>query len=215
MYRDEVIYLSDPYMVYKVYSALKAHLSGYFLIRRGLQDCYYFKLPKTSFYKRKDITLFQRFASEYTLQEAYDFFLSQFVENTELYTFTITKEIFIAKEVYSEWKKRMKNIRENYVNDCTFLLNKYGSWRNIIKDRGKDYPVIFMCMLQRLITFETFSWLAYFFKMDTPGLYKNLVEPSSYETLVKKYLRYRLLTNLTSKEVKELTPRKKGDIVSL
>ena len=208
-------YLADPFIIFKIYCAVKAHMSGYFLIKNGYKDCFNFRMSKQSFNERTDNTLFRRFAQDYTSEEAYKFFIAQFCENSDLYSFTITKEIFIAKEIYKEWLRRIKNLRENYVKDCFYLLGKYGSWKNTIKDQGGNYPALFTCMLKRTITFETFSWLAYFFKLDTPGLYPNLIEQSAFETLVKKYMRYRYLLEVPKEEIKRLTPRKLGDNISI
>ena len=197
----------DPFELYCLYVALKAHFSTktFDYTKYGHRNLK--NITIDTFRKRSDEIIWYRMARRMDIQTAKEFFISQFVENFWMYSFEMAQNMGIAWNVYLDWRKRVSNIVPNYKRDLQFLGEKVGDWTACIKANGVNYPKIFQLVLRKYISQETYSYFVWMFDLTDKRKYKTLENKDIFDTINHKYRKYAMLLPVKVEDIVKITPR--------
>lgn len=99
-----------------------------------------------TFSARKDAYLYQKLSRN---QEAFELILSNIVENPKLSIYDLFEDS--AKQVHTNWKKRIESITYQFQNNLNLLHENYAD--NFISING-NYPYVIDLYLQRKLPLE-------------------------------------------------------------
>lgn len=205
MEKDEVL-LADPFEMYCLYVALKTHFNtkGFDYTKYGHRNVRNITLE--SFRNRKDLVIWYRLARRIDIGNAKEFFISQFVENSWIFSFEIATNLGLAWEVYLDYRKRMDKLQENYIRDLKWLGANVGDWKDVLQ-ATTNYPKVFDCVLKKYIAPETYAYLTWIFDLVDRRKYKGVVAREIMFDLNQKYWKYRMLLPYSVVEMGKITPR--------
>lgn len=150
--------------IYNTYLAIQRHFRT-----KGYNYNKYNGKVKTkyeNFIKRKDRGLYSRVSYKYkTLGEIKDFFISNFVYNSDFSIYNINEE---SHENYKKYKRIRKSLKDYLVRDLMFLSNY--EIKDICISESGEVPKILRYWIQGKITIESIMILDVYFRF----LDKNL-----------------------------------------
>jgi len=112
----------NGFEVYKVYLAIKLHFTSknrsYDFHRHGGRTT----AKLETFTKRRDRYFFHKLSRTYNSTTVVDYFVSNFVNNTNLWVGDIIGST--GDESYKEWSKRIESLHYYYEQDIDYILER-------------------------------------------------------------------------------------------
>lgn len=186
-----------PFDAYKTYLAFKNHFS------KPKYD--YFKYAGKSrasiesFNKRKDKYWFERISRQKSDEEIKNFFLSNFVGNTNPQSIWIGELIREGESCYKEWIKRQQSLSYTFKQESETLLSD-GNLEQIL-DASKQHPIILKKFLSGNICIETITiWDKIFLFRNTFD--QKLLDPV-WEIVSLKIQKYSPFLNISIQDYKK------------
>lgn len=172
--------------MYDQYIALKAHFNtksyDYFKYNARVKNA-------KSFETRKDRVLFERLAREIRSVDMPGIMVSQFIENQDFWVGDY------SHQVYLDWRRRTDSLDYLFKADISRIfrdVHDKESFRALFVHPNKQHPPILQMMLNKEITFETFTILEMLFPFFHV-LNKNIDVPLVWNKkrfLAEKYSRF-------------------------
>ena len=148
----------NGFEIYKVYLAVKLHFTSknqsYDFHKHGGRTT----ARLETFTKRRDRYFFHKLSQSYDDTNAVDYFVSNFVTNTNLWVGDIIGNS--GDENYREWSKRIEALHYYYEQDIDYLLERMSandmSFDDIFTVQNGQHPPILKMVLSKRISLETF-----------------------------------------------------------
>lgn len=192
----------SPYKLYCKYIMIKLHLytETYDILKYNKK----IRLSEKKFNTRKDRFIFNKLANLIDYRDGYSFFVSQLVYRDNITPAGIENNFSLAIKIYERWKKNIAYLQENYEYDLKYIAKKVDyEWKNCFITDGIDYPILFKMVMGQKIHIETYSILEDIFRYYPDALKDDMI----YKSLNLKFRKYRMLLNVTTKEMADITPR--------
>ena len=194
----------DGFEVYKVYLAIKLHFTSknrsYDFHKHGGRTT----AKLATFTKRSDRYFFHKLSKSYNDITIVDYFVSNFVTNTNLWVGDIIGQS--GDEAYKEWSKRLEALQYYYEQDIDYLLERMTvnkmNFDDIFTSVKGQHPPILKMVLSKKIAFETFLILEDILSFSK-RLNKDIAETVLWPKLHDRMVRYRpfLKYNVTKYKV--------------
>ena len=134
----------EPIDVYLMYCAMKAHFSRKdydFLTYKGKS-----RVPRNSFYKRKDRIFFVKLSKKYSEEDLKNYFVANFI---------IEKQGYIANfndENYEQWKEKRNNFYDIFTEEIRPFVKDFNP---IFKVKNSEHPFLLKEYLGKRVSLET------------------------------------------------------------
>ena len=194
----------NGFEVYKVYLAIKLHFTSknqsYDFHKHGGRTT----AKLATFTKRSDRYFFHKLSKSYNDITIVDYFVSNFVTNTNLWVGDIIGQS--GDEAYKEWSKRLEALQYYYEQDIDYLLERMTvnkmNFDDIFTSVKGQHPPILKMVLSKKIAFETFLILEDILSFSK-RLNKDISETVLWPKLHDRMVRYRpfLKYNVTKYKV--------------
>ena len=148
----------NGFEIYKVYLAVKLHFTSknqsYDFHKHGGRTT----ARLETFTKRRDRYFFHKLSQSYNSSNIVDYFVSNFVTNTNLWVGDIIGDS--GDENYREWSKKIEAFHYYYEQDIDYLLERMSandmSFDDIFTVNNGQHPPILKMVLSKRISIETF-----------------------------------------------------------
>ena len=199
----------NGFEVYKIYLAIKLHFTS----KNQSYDFHKHNGRTTArletFTKRRDRYFFHKLSKSYNDNSIVDYFLSNFVSNTNLWVGDIIGKS--GDDHYKEWSKKLEALFYYYEQDLEYMLEQNIEFDDIFTSKNGQHPPILKMFLSKRINFETFIILDDILSFSKQ-LNKNISEKVLWPKLYDRMIRYKpfLSYNITKykltlkKKVKEM-----------
>ena len=194
----------NGFEIYKVYLAVKLHFTSknqsYDFHKHGGRTT----ARLETFTKRRDRYFFHKLSQSYDDTNAVDYFVSNFVTNTNLWVGDIIGNS--GDENYREWSKRIEALHYYYEQDIDYLLERMSandmSFDDIFTVKNGQHPPILKMVLSKRISIETFVILEDLLSFST-RLNNDISETVLWPKLYDRMVRYKpfLKFNITKYRV--------------
>ena len=182
----------NGFEIYKVYLAVKLHFTSknqsYDFHKHGGRTT----ARLETFTKRRDRYFFHKLSQSYDDTNAVDYFVSNFVTNTNLWVGDIIGNS--GDENYREWSKRIEALHYYYEQDIDYLLERMSandmSFDDIFTVQNGQHPPILKMVLAKRISLETFVILEDLLSFSE-RLNKEISETVLWPKLYDRIVRYR------------------------
>ena len=182
----------NGFEIYKVYLAVKLHFTSknqsYDFHKHGGRTT----ARLETFTKRRDRYFFHKLSQSYDDTNAVDYFVSNFVTNTNLWVGDIIGNS--GDENYREWSKRIEALHYYYEQDIDYLLERMSandmSFDDIFTVKNGQHPPILKMVLAKRISHETFVILEDLLSFSE-RLNKEISETVLWPKLYDRIVRYR------------------------
>lgn len=195
--------LQDPFSIYKSYVLVKLHFTTNYDIKQYKSKLK--NITREQYGKRKDKLFFINLAKTLAPNETQSFFVSQFIESSNLYIADIAVNSSIANSIFIKWKARIENIKTNYASDIKLLKQSKSDWHELLVNKDLNYPKLFRMVTSGIIAPETYSLMNDLFKQCDKD-YK-VANQTLFNSVQFKFKRYRCFLPMTTREVLDLTPK--------
>ena len=134
----------EPIDVYLMYCAMKAHFSRKdydFLTYKGKS-----RVPRDSFFKRKDRVFFVKLSKKYSEEDLKNYFVANFI---------IEKQGYIANfndENYEQWKEKRNNFYDIFIEEIRPFVKDFNP---IFKVKNSEHPFLLKEYLGKRVSLET------------------------------------------------------------
>ena len=134
----------EPIDVYLMYCAMKAHFSRKdydFLTYKGKS-----RVPRDSFFKRKDRVFFVKLSKKYSEEDLKNYFVANFI---------IEKQGYIANfndENYEQWKEKRNNFYDIFTEEIRPFVKNFNP---IFKVKNSEHPFLLKEYLGKRVSLET------------------------------------------------------------
>lgn len=196
-------FLQDPFSIYKGYVLVKLHFTTNYDIKQYKSKLK--NITREQYSKRKDKLFFINLAKTLAPNETQSFFVSQFIESSNLYIADIAINSSIANSIFIKWKERIANIKDNYSADMKTLKQSRVNWQSLFTNENGNYPKIFRMATSGIIAPETYSLMNDLFKQCEREY--TVANQSLFNSVQFKFKRYRCFLPMTTREVLDLTPK--------
>ena len=180
----------NGFEIYKVYLAVKLHFTSknqsYDFHKHGGRTT----ARLETFTKRRDRYFFHKLSQSYDDTNAVDYFVSNFVTNTNLWVGDIIGNS--GDENYREWSKRIEALHYYYEQDIDYLLERMSandmSFDDIFTVKNGQHPPILKMVLSKRISIETFvilEDLLSFSKRLNEDISETVLWPKLYDRIVR------------------------------
>ena len=180
----------NGFEIYKVYLAVKLHFTSknqsYDFHKHGGRTT----ARLETFTKRRDRYFFHKLSQSYDDTNAVDYFVSNFVTNTNLWVGDIIGNS--GDENYREWSKRIEALHYYYEQDINYLLERMSandmSFDDIFTVQNGQHPPILKMVLSKRISIETFvilEDLLSFSKRLNEDISETVLWPKLYDRIVR------------------------------
>ena len=180
----------NGFEIYKVYLAVKLHFTSknqsYDFHKHGGRTT----ARLETFTKRRDRYFFHKLSQSYDDTNAVDYFVSNFVTNTNLWVGDIIGNS--GDENYREWSKRIEALHYYYEQDVDYLIERMSandmSFDDIFTVKNGQHPPILKMVLSKRISFETFvilEDLLSFSKRLNEDISETVLWPKLYDRIVR------------------------------
>ena len=180
----------NGFEIYKVYLAVKLHFTSknqsYDFHKHGGRTT----ARLETFTKRRDRYFFHKLSQSYDDANAVDYFVSNFVTNTNLWVGDIIGNS--GDENYREWSKRIEALHYYYEQDIDYLLERMSandmSFDDIFTVKNGQHPPILKMVLSKRISLETFvilEDLLSFSKRLNEDISETVLWPKLYDRMVR------------------------------
>ena len=182
----------NGFEVYKVYLAVKLHFTskdkGYDFHQHNGRT----KARLATFTKRRDRYFFHKLSKSYNSTTIVDYFVSNFVTNTNLWVGDIIGHS--GDENYKEWSKRIEALHYYYEQDIDYMIERMAannmSFDDLFTSKGGQHPPILKMVLSKKISLETFVILEDLLSFSK-RLNKDINETVLWPKLHERIRRYR------------------------
>ena len=180
----------NGFEIYKVYLAVKLHFTSknqsYDFHKHGGRTT----ARLETFTKRRDRYFFHKLSQSYDDTNAVDYFVSNFVTNTNLWVGDIIGNS--GDENYREWSKRIEALHYYYEQDIDYLIERMSandmSFDDIFTVQNGQHPPILKMVLSKRISIETFvilEDLLSFSKRLNEDISETVLWPKLYDRMVR------------------------------
>ena len=183
----------NGFEVYKIYLAIKLHFTS----KNQSYDFHKHNGRTTArletFTKRRDRYFFHKLSKSYNDNSIVDYFLSNFVSNTNLWVGDIIGKS--GDDHYKEWSKKLEALFYYYEQDLEYMLEQNIEFDDIFTSKNGQHPPILKMFLSKRINFETFIILddiLSFSKQLNKNISEKVLWPNLYDRMIryKPFLRY-------------------------
>ena len=191
--------------VYKIYLAVKLHFTS-----KGRSYDFHKHLGRTTarletFTKRRDRYFFHKLSKSYNNITIVDYFVSNFVTNTNLWVGDIIGKT--GDDNYKQWSKKIEALHYYYEQDIDYILEQDYKFDDLFKSVNGQHPPILKMFLSKKINFETVLILDEILSF-TKQLNKNINEKVLWPKLYDRMIRYRAFLNYNLTKYKMTLKRK-------
>ena len=189
----------NGFEVYKIYLAVKLHFTS----KNQSYDFHKHNGRTTArlgtFTKRRDRYFFHKLSKLYNDRDVADYFVSNFVTNTNLWVGDIIGQS--GDENYKEWSKRLEALHYYYEQDIDYMIERMTankmSFDDIFTSKDGQHPPILKMVLSKKISLETFvilEDLLSFSKRLNKDISETVLWPKLYERIVRyrPFLKYNI-----------------------
>ena len=186
----------NGFEVYKIYLAIKLHFTS----KNQSYDFHKHNGRTTArletFTKRRDRYFFHKLSKSYNDSSVVNYFLSNFVSNTNLWVGDIIGKT--GDDHYKQWSKKIEALHYYYEQDIDYILEKKISFDDIFTSKDGQHPPILKMFLSKRINFETVIILDDILSFSK-RLNKNIKETVLWPKLYDRMIRYKpfLIYNVT------------------
>ena len=178
----------NGFEVYKIYLAVKLHFTS-----KGRSYDFHKHLGRTTarletFTKRRDRYFFHKLSKSYNNNTIVDYFVSNFVTNTNLWVGDIIGKS--GDDTYKQWSKKIEALHYYYEQDIDYILERKHKFDDLFKSVNGQHPPILKMFLSKKINFETVLILDEILSF-TKQLNKNINEKVLWPKLYDRMTRYR------------------------
>ena len=182
----------NGFEVYKVYLAIKLHFTSknqsYDFHKHGGRTT----ARLETFTKRRDRYFFHKLSKSYNDITIVDYFVSNFVTNTNLWVGDIIGHS--GDEAYKEWSKRLEALHYYYEQDIDYMIERMlankMSFDDIFTSKDGQHPPILKMVLSKKICVETFVILEDILSF-AKRLDKDISETVLWPKMHDRVIRYR------------------------
>ena len=178
----------NGFEVYKIYLAIKLHFTS----KNQSYDFHKHNGRTTArlatFTKRRDRYLFHKLSKSYNDKSIVDYFLSNFVSNTNIWVGDIIGKT--GDDTYKQWSKKLEALHYYYEQDLDYMLERKIEFDDIFTSKDGQHPPILKMFLSKRINFETFIILDDILSF-TKQLNKNITEKVLWPKLYDRMIRYK------------------------
>ena len=195
----------NGFEVYKIYLAIKLHFTS-----KGRSYDFHKHLGRTTarletFTKRRDRYFFHKLSKSYNNNTIVDYFVSNFVTNTNLWVGDIIGKT--GDDNYKVWSKKIEALHYYYEQDIDYILEQDYKFDDLFKSVNGQHPPILKMFLSKKINFETVLILDEILSF-TKQLNKNISEKVLWPKLYDRMIRYRAFLNYNLTKYKMTLKRK-------
>ena len=195
----------NGFEVYKIYLAVKLHFTS-----KGRSYDFHRHLGKTTarletFTKRRDRYFFHKLSKSYNNNTIVDYFVSNFVTNTNLWVGDIIGKT--GDDNYKVWSKKIEALHYYYEQDIDYILEQDYKFDDLFKSVNGQHPPILKMFLSKKINFETVLILDEILSF-TKQLNKNINEKVLWPKLYDRMIRYKSFLNYNLTKYKMTLKRK-------
>ena len=186
----------NGFEVYKIYLAIKLHFTS----KNQSYDFHKHNGRTTArletFTKRRDRYFFHKLSKSYNDSSIVNYFLSNFVSNTNLWVGDIIGKT--GDDHYKQWSKKIEALHYYYEQDIDYILERKISFDDIFTSKDGQHPPILKMFLSKKINFETVIILDDILSFSK-RLNKNIKETVLWPKLYDRMIRYKpfLIYNVT------------------
>ena len=194
----------NGFEVYKIYLAIKLHFTS----KRQSSDFHKHNGRTTArletFTKRRDRYYFHRLSKSYDDKSIVNYFLSNFVSNTNLWVGDIIGKT--GDEHYKQWSKKIESLHYYYETDIDYIIDRMTTknikFNDLFLSIDGQHPPILKMFLAKKINFETLIILDDILKF-TKKLNKDITEKVLWPKLFDRMKRYKpfLSYNITKYKI--------------
>ena len=194
----------NGFEVYKIYLAVKLHFTS----KRQSYDFHKHNGRTTArletFTKRRDRYYFHRLSKSYDNKSIVNYFLSNFVSNTNLWVGDIIGKA--GDEHYKQWSKKIESLHYYYEKDIDYIIERMTTkdikFNDLFLSIDGQHPPIIKMFLAKKINFETLIILDDILRF-TKKLNKNIKEKVLWPKLFDRMKRYKpfLSNNITKYKI--------------
>ena len=178
----------NGFEVYKIYLAIKLHFTS----KNQSYDFHKHNGRTTArletFTKRRDRYFFHKLSKSYNDSSIVNYFLSNFVSNTNLWVGDIIGKT--GDDHYKEWSKKLEALHYYYEQDIDYILERKIEFDDIFTSKNGQHPPILKMFLARRINFETLIILDDILSFSK-RLNKNIKETVLWPKLYDRMIRYK------------------------
>ena len=195
----------NGFEVYKIYLAVKLPFTS-----KGRSYDFHKHLGRTTarletFTKRRDRYFFHKLSKSYNNITIVDYFVSNFVTNTNLWVGDIIGKT--GDDNYKQWSKKIEALHYYYEQDIDYILEQDYKFDDLFKSVNGQHPPILKMFLSKKINFETVLILDEILSF-TKQLNKNINEKVLWPKLYDRMIRYRAFLNYNLTKYKMTLKRK-------
>ena len=195
----------NGFEVYKIYLAVKLHFTS-----KARSYDFHRHLGKTTarletFTKRRDRYFFHKLSKSYNSNTIVDYFVSNFVTNTNLWVGDIIGKT--GDDNYKQWSKKIEALHYYYEQDIDYILEQDYKFDDLFKSVNGQHPPILKMFLSKRINFETVLILDEILSF-TKQLNKNINEKVLWPKLYDRMIRYKSFLNYNLTKYKMTLKRK-------
>ena len=195
----------NGFEVYKIYLAVKLHFTS-----KGRSYDFHKHLGRTTarletFTKRRDRYFFHKLSKSYNNITIVDYFVSNFVTNTNLWVGDIIGKT--GDDNYKQWSKKIEALHYYYEQDIDYILEQDYKFDDLFKSVNGQHPPILKMFLSKKINFETVLILDEILSF-TKQLNKNINEKVLWPKLYDRMIRYKSFLNYNLTKYKMTLKRK-------
>lgn len=194
----------NGFEVYKIYLAIKLHFTS----KNQSYDFHKHNGRTTArletFTKRRDRYYFHRLSKSYDNKSIVNYFLSNFVSNTNLWVGDIIGKA--GDEHYKQWSKKIESLHYYYEKDIDYIIERMTTkdikFNDLFLSIDGQHPPIVKMFLAKKINFETLIILDDILRF-TKKLNKNIKEKVLWPKLFDRMKRYKpfLSYNITKYKI--------------
>ena len=194
----------NGFEVYKIYLAVKLHFTS----KNQSYDFHKHNGRTTArletFTKRRDRYFFHKLSKSYSDKSIVDYFLSNFVSNTNIWVGDIIGKT--GDETYKQWSKKLEALHYYYEQDIDYIIERMTTkdikFNDLFLSTGGQHPPIVKMFLSKKINFETLIILDDILKF-TKKLNKDITEKVLWPKLFDRMKRYKpfLSYNITKYKI--------------
>jgi len=195
----------NGFEVYKIYLAIKLHFTS----KNQSYDFHKHNGRTTArlatFTKRRDRYFFHKLSKSYNDKSIVDYFLSNFVSNTNIWVGDIIGKT--GDDHYKQWSKKIEALHYYYEQDIDYILEQDCKFDDLFMSVNGQHPPILKMFLSKKINFETVLILDDILSF-TKQLNKNINEKVLWPKLYDRMIRYKSFLNYNLTKYKMTLKRK-------
>ena len=203
----------NGFEVYKIYLAVKLHFTS----KNQSYDFHKHNGRTTArlgtFTKRRDRYFFHKLSKLYNDRDIADYFVSNFVTNTNLWVGDIIGRV--GDENFKLWQKKIEALSYYYEQDIDYIIEQMNSkditFDNIFISKGGQHPYILKYFLSKRINFETFIILDDILNFSRQ-LNKSITEKVLWPKLYERMIRYKPFLKYNTTKYKQILKKKIKEI---